>query len=81
MVRTEVAMKYTVKISKEDRSTYRKSDGLSVPWAWACEQFGKPGINRRTQEQRWNTDAHCKFFFRDESDAVLFALRWGTGVE
>jgi hypothetical protein len=75
-------MKYTVTISKEDRKTYRKSDGLCVPWAWACEQFGNPGINLCwKKDQRWNTDTHLEFYFRDESDAVMFALRWGTGVE
>jgi hypothetical protein len=83
MVRTEVAMKYTVKISKEDRFTYRKSDGLCAPWAWASEQFGKPGwdLVSPKNEQRWNTSTYIEFYFRDEQDAVLFALRWGTGVE
>jgi hypothetical protein len=73
-------MKYTVTISKEDRKTYRKGDGLCVPWAWACEQFGDPGSGGywiRT-DPRWNTDTHLEFYFRDEQDAVLFALRWGV---
>jgi hypothetical protein len=70
-----VGMKYTVFISEKDRATYR--NGLCVPWTWAYEQFGHPGV----REQRWNFDTHLRFFFRDEGDAVLFALRWGTGVE
>jgi hypothetical protein len=74
-----MAMKYTVTISKEDRSTYRSDNGLCVAWAWACEQFGHPGIDHGTRKHRWNTDSSCKFFFRDEGDAVLFALRWGNG--
>jgi hypothetical protein len=65
-------MKYTVAISEQDRATYK--NGLCVPWLWACEQFGHPGI----RDQRWNFDTHLKFFFRDEKDAVMFALRWGT---
>jgi hypothetical protein len=68
-------MKYTVFISENDRFTYRKDNGLCVPWAWAYEQFGHPG----GQNQRWNFDTYLRFFFRDEGDAVLFALRWGNG--
>lgn len=69
-------MKHTVTISEEDRNTYRKSDGLSVPWAWAREQFGDPGSNSLFISPRWNTDGYLIFFFRDDRDAVLFALRW-----
>jgi hypothetical protein len=70
-------MKYTVTISENDRNTYRKDNGLCVAWAWACEQFGRPS----GQNQRWNFDTHLRFFFRDKQDAVMFALRWGTGVD
>jgi hypothetical protein len=72
-------MKYTVFISEKDRSTYR--NGLCVAWLWACEHFGHPGPGPGVEEQRWNFDTYLRFFFRDEGDAVLFALRWGTAVE
>lgn len=71
-------MNHTVTISEEDRNTYRKSDGLCVPWAWAREQFGDPGSHSLVISQRWNTDGYLEFYFRDEKDSVLFALRWAA---
>lgn len=64
-----------VKISEELRHTYREEDGVSVVFAWCCKQFGNPG-NLGLKVGRWNTDTYTKFLFRDEADAVLFALKW-----
>ena len=64
-----------VAISPELRHTYSKEDGVSIVWTWCCEQFGDPGI-LGTKEGRWNTDTHTKFYFQNEADAALFALKW-----
>ena len=58
-----------IKVSKKTQRTYRTSDGVGVCWAWACEQFGKPG-------PRWQFDTYQTYMFRDESDATMFALKW-----
>jgi hypothetical protein len=58
-----------VKIPKHIRYYYRESDGVLTCWAWTCEKFGNPG-------HRWQFDTNQTFIFRDEADAILFALRW-----
>lgn len=63
-----------VTVSKEVRNRYRKSDGLNVAWGWAVDNFGNPGhINTKS---RWAFDSYNTFYFRDQADAVLFALTW-----
>jgi hypothetical protein len=74
MVFVEVGM-IEVSISRELRSTYREEDGRNIVFAWCYEQFGNPGI-LGTKEGRWNSDTYFKFLFRDEADAMLFALKW-----
>ena len=63
-----------VKITHKTRYSYRADNGVNTCWAWACEQFGAPG--QRPEGFRWQWDTHNTFFFRDQADAVLFALRW-----
>ena len=40
--------------------------------AWAVENFGLPGENYMTHP----TEDHMKFLFKNEQDAILFALKW-----
>lgn len=58
-----------IKISAQTRRTYDEATGINVCWAWTCRQFGNPG-------RRWQHDTQSTFMFRDEQDALLFALRW-----
>lgn len=63
-----------VRIDYKTRIDYSGANGTNVCWAWACEQFGDPG--QRPSGFRWQWDTHRTFYFRDEADAVLFALKW-----
>lgn len=58
-----------IKVSPQTQRIYRTTDGVGVCWAWACQQFGNPG-------SRWQFDTYQTYMFRDQSDAVLFALKW-----
>jgi hypothetical protein len=40
--------------------------------AWAIEKFGLPGDNFNTH----CTEDYMDFIFKDEKDAIHFALRW-----
>jgi len=40
--------------------------------AWAVENFGLPGENYMTHP----TENNMKFLFKNEQDAILFALKW-----
>ena len=51
-----------------------KLDGyIHSPWNWAREKFGE-------SHERWGYAYHeydgFYFYFRDQSDATLFMLRW-----
>ena len=37
---------------------------------WICAKFGKEG-------QRWATHREIGILFKNEEDAILFALKWG----
>lgn len=60
----------TIKISHQNRNTYRSSDGVNPCWAWCVEHFGLPN------GERWLWDTRRTFTFKHEQDAALFALRW-----
>ena len=64
-----------VKITNKTRYSYRSDNGVNHCWAWACENFGTPG-QTYDQGYRWQWDTHNTFYFRDQADAVLFALKW-----
>ena len=63
-----------VKIPPRLHNHYTVHSGENICWQWACEQFGDPG--QRPEGFRWQWDTHNTFFFRDQADAVLFALKW-----
>jgi len=63
-----------VKISHRVRNSYRADNGVNICWDWACNQFGNPG--QQPGGFRWQWDTNNTFYFRDQADAVLFALRW-----
>jgi hypothetical protein len=63
-----------VKISHQVRHDYSGPNGTNACWAWAGEQFGLPGQTYSGFRWQWNTID--TFYFRDEADAVLFALKW-----
>jgi hypothetical protein len=65
---------HTIKISPRYRNMYRVEDHVGLVWGWACEHFGDPG--QTPSGFRWQWDTHNTYYFRDEADAVLFALRW-----
>lgn len=45
--------------------------------AWCTETFGATGVNGVWEpDERWYAN-NRKFWFRDESDAIMFMLRWG----
>jgi len=69
-------MMIPVKINNKTRYTYSGPNGSNECWNWACEQFGDPG--QRPEGFRWQWDTHNTFFFRDQADAVLFALKWAS---
>ena len=60
----------TVEIPDSARRSYTR-DGLSAPWVWCLETFGRPCYGGR-----WHWDTHNSFFFDSEQDAVLFTLRF-----
>ena len=70
-----------IRIGTRDRFT--SQDRYIDCVIWCAEQFGKrweAGINR---DGRWccfwcgpRDHEHFRFHFRDQLDAVLFALRW-----
>lgn len=62
-------------ITEKLRREYRPADGLMTAWGWAVDTFGTPSVSRQGNP-RWSFDAKLTFYFRDEADAVLFALRW-----
>lgn len=47
--------------------------GRSAAWMWAFEQFGNPIYSYNL---RWSYNGNNIYYFRDEKDAALFALRW-----
>ena len=59
-----------IKISKNLRDTYG-SNGTQVAWQWCVDNFGPPEPNGC----RWAWDTFRTFWFHDEQDAMLFALR------
>ena len=56
-------------ISEEQRRNYTGPSNSLACWAWTIEQFGVPGT-------RWTWDTYKRFWFYNEKDAVLFALKW-----
>ena len=64
---------YTIKISDQARWNGYNDKGVLKPWTWCIENYGEPGI---LDTYKWNWDTFYTFVFRDEADAVLFALRW-----
>lgn len=63
-----------ITVPKKVRNQYRESDGLNVAWGWALDNYGHPG--HLNNQSRWAFDTNDTFYFRDEADAVLFALTW-----
>jgi hypothetical protein len=55
---------------------WEKGKDTSYFWneacAWAVENFGLPGENYMTHP----TENNMKFLFKNEEDAILFALKW-----
>ena len=55
---------------------WEKDKDTSYFWneacAWAVENFGLPGENYMTHP----TENNMKFLFKNEEDAILFALKW-----
>lgn len=41
---------------------------------WAIAAFGAP--ERWRSNERWSWDTINTFYFRDQEDAIYFALRW-----
>lgn len=62
----------TVQIAEKTRYYYIQETGVAECWAWCVDQFGLPNCS----DSRWMWDTYCKFIFKHETDAALFALRW-----
>lgn len=58
-----------IKISKETRSNYNPDGGGLLCWEWCIDKLGMPG-------NRWSWDTYKTFEFKNEKDAMLFALIW-----
>lgn len=65
---------FQVKISNKIRNDYNGPNGTSTCWKWALDNFGSPGQTPNGFRWQWNT--YNTFYFRDEADATLFALKW-----
>lgn len=63
-----------VKVSDKVRYSYNQS-GLSYPWAWCVDNLGIPV---REEDRRWSWDTYKTFYFRDEADAIMFVLNFGS---
>ncbi len=64
---------YPVTPSPKYALMYRTDNGVLVTWDWCKETFGHP------REAGWSYDdvkGHRTFYFENEADAVLFALKW-----
>ena len=62
-----------VKISPKLRNTYSNRN-TNIVWQWCIDNFGLPG--QQPSGYRWQFDTHRTFFFTDQADATIFALRW-----
>jgi len=62
-----------IKISKSLRHTYGDSN-TQVSWQWCIDNFGLPG--QQPSGYRWQYDTQRTFYFTDQADATLFALKW-----
>ena len=62
-----------VKISKKLRRTYGDRN-TQVTWQWCMDNFGAP--SQQPGVARWWWDTENTFYFTDQADAVLFALKW-----
>ncbi len=56
-------------ITEEQRNDYSGPNNTMACWAWCMDQFGTPGT-------RWTWDTFNRFWFYNDRDATLFALRW-----
>ena len=63
----------TVKISPKLRDTYGDRN-TNVAWQWCIDNFGLPG--QQPSGYRWQFDTSHTFYFVDEQDATMFALKW-----
>ena len=63
-------MQYKIVISQELRQTYVNQ--IQVCYAWCLDQFGSA-----VHSKVWRIDhTEPAFWFANQKDAVLFALRW-----
>lgn len=60
-----------LEVSKHLRGTYGDRN-TNVVWQWCMDTFGPPEPNG----SRWAWDTSRTFWFHNEADASLFALRW-----
>jgi hypothetical protein len=60
-----------IKISKKHREVYGDR-GTQITWQWCVDNYGPPEPNGT----RWAWDTIRTFWFHEDKDAVLFALRW-----
>ena len=65
---------HIVEISDRLRNSYSANTRTNIVWQWTIDNFGLPG--QQPNEFRWQWDTNNKFFFTNEADAVLFALKW-----
>lgn len=60
-----------IKISRATRNEYGVTN-TNIAWQWCVDKYGPPEPNGK----RWAWNTIRTFWFYDEKDAVLFALRW-----
>lgn len=72
----KIANMIPVQISRKNRTIY-DDNGILIPWVWANETFGPPrSITAPRYNERWYFDAQLTFYFSNEQDAIVFALKW-----
>ena len=80
MMLIDQQLNHSVKLNPKHRFTYAVSGGIHDAWAWCREHYGPIEVTAPDFQPRWNmediTYEHRIFLFRDEADAVLFALIW-----
>ena len=64
---------HTIKIPEQVRWASYNDKGVLRPWTWCIENYGEAGL---LGPYKWNWDTFYTFVFRDEADAVMFALKW-----